>query len=105
MVTHMPSVRTLSTIRSLRTVAVVSRDPHQQVLEAMLDAVDPDVVFVESIAHAYSQIKSLAPDLVILCLSSDDRDGWLVLSMLGLDSETSRIPVLTHLTVPTHGRS
>lgn len=101
MMTHIPSVRTLPTTRSLRKVAVVSRHPHEQVLETMLQAVDPDVVFVESIAHAYSQIKRVVPDLIIVCLSSDDTDGCQVLTMLRLDNETSRIPVLTYMTAPS----
>jgi PleD family two-component response regulator len=100
----MKAVRTLPTTRSLRTIAVVSRNPHEQVLEIMLDAVDDDVVFVESIAHAYSQVKRVAPDLVIVCLSSDDLEGWRVLTMLRLDSETSRIPALVYVTSPSDAR-
>ena len=103
MMTHIESVRTLPTTRPLQTVAVVSRHPHQHVLETVLGAVDHDIVFVESIAHAYSQIKRVTPDLVIVCLSSDDLDGCRVLSMLRLESETSRIPVVTYMTAPSDG--
>ena len=67
-------------------------------LETILDAGRYDVVFVESKAHAYSQIKRVQPDLVILCVQIDDINGFQVLSMLKLDDETRRIPVLTYTT-------
>ncbi|PWT81383.1 MAG: hypothetical protein C5B57_10565 [Blastocatellia bacterium] len=59
---------------------------------------DHDVVFVESIANAYSHIKRMSPDLIVVCLSADDADGCQVLSMLKLDTETSRIPIVTYTT-------
>ena len=64
----------------------------------MLDAGHYDVVFVESSEHAYSQIKRVQPNLVILCVRIDDADGFQVLSMLKLDEETREIPVLTYTT-------
>jgi CheY-like chemotaxis protein len=67
-------------------------------LEAMLDAGHYDVVFVESTAHAYSQIKRVQPDLAILCVQMDDLRGLQVLSMLKLDADTRAIPVLTYTT-------
>ena len=83
-----------------RTVAVVSCQPDQHVVEAVLGAVDHDVVLVEPTANAYSHIKHIRPDLVIVCMASDDTAGCLLLSMLTLDRETSRIPVVTHM-IPT----
>jgi len=68
------------------------------VLEPVLEAGNYDVVFVESSAHAYSQIKRVQPDLVILCLQMDDADGLTVLSMLKLDEETRHVPVVTYTT-------
>ena len=65
-------------------------------LETVLDAGHYDVVFVESSEHAYSHIKRAQPNLIILCMRIEDRDGFQVLSMLKLDDETRRIPVLTH---------
>ena len=65
-------------------------------LETVLDAGHYDVVFVESSEHAYSQIKRVQPDLVILCVHIDDTDGFQVLSMLKLDDETRGVPVLTY---------
>jgi PleD family two-component response regulator len=67
-------------------------------LDTVLAAGRYDVVFVESSEHAYSQIKRVQPNLVILCVRIDDADGFQVLSMLKLDDETSGIPVLTYTT-------
>lgn len=67
-------------------------------LETVLEAGNYDMVFVESSAHAYSQIKRVQPDLVVLCVRIEDLDGFQVLSMLKLDAETSSIPVLTYTT-------
>src|SRR3954451_3188878 len=69
-----------------------------ELLETVLDAGNYDVVFVESNEHAYSQIKRVEPNLVILCLRIDDVVGFQVLSMLKLDGETRGIPVLTYTT-------
>ena len=67
-------------------------------LETVLSAGHYDVVFVESNEHAYSHIKRVQPNLVILCMCLEDHDGFQVLSMLKLDHETRRIPVLTYAT-------
>ena len=55
-----------------------------------------EVLLVESSEHAYSHIKRVQPNLVILCMRIEDRDGFQVLSMLKLDAETREIPVLTY---------
>lgn len=69
-----------------------------ELLETVLAAGHYDVVFVESTDHAYSQIRRVQPDLVILCVGTDDAEGLQVLSMLKLDERTRRIPVLTYAT-------
>jgi PleD family two-component response regulator len=69
-----------------------------ELLETVLDAGHYDVVFVENNSHAYSQIKRVQPNLVILCVRIEDLDGFQVLSMLKLDTETREIPVLTYTT-------
>jgi len=69
-----------------------------ELLETVLDAGHYDVVFVESSAHAYSQIKRVQPNLVILCVRLAEADGFQVLSMLKLDDDTRSIPVLTYTT-------
>jgi PleD family two-component response regulator len=80
-----------------QTVMVVNgRESAMGVLEAVLDTGRYDVVFVESTDHAYSHIKRVQPNLVILCTGLEDMDGLQVLSMLKLDKETCEIPVLTY---------
>lgn len=69
-----------------------------ELLESVLDAGHYDVIFVESSAHAYSQIKRVQPHLVILCVQIDDPESFQVLSMLKIDAETREIPVLTYTT-------
>src|SRR5262245_1374615 len=60
--------------------------------ESVLSGSHYDVVFVESSAHAYSRIKRVQPELVVLCVQTDG-DGLQVLSMLKLDKDTRGIPV------------
>ena len=80
-------------------VVIVNGSPEMlETLETVLDAGHYDVVFVESSEHAYSQIKRVQPNLVVLCVRIDDGDGFQVLSMLKLDEETRAIPVLTYTT-------
>ncbi len=80
-------------------VVIVNGSPEMlETLETVLDAGHYDIVFVESSEHAYSQIKRVQPNLVILCVRIDDAEGFQVLSMLKLDEETRAIPVLTYTT-------
>ena len=67
-------------------------------LETVLDAGRYDMVFVESGERAYSQVKKLLPNLVILCTRIEQLDGFQLLTMLKLDDETRDIPVLTYTT-------
>jgi len=64
-------------------------------LESVLDAGRYDMVFVESGEHAYTQIKKVLPNLVILCTRIERLDGFQLLTMLKLDPLTRDIPVLT----------
>jgi len=83
-------------------VVIVNGSPEMlELLESVLDAGHYDVVFVESSEHAYSQIKRVQPNLVILCICIDQADGFQVLSMLKLDDETRGIPVLTYTSEQT----
>ena len=78
-------------------VAIVNGSPDILALvENVLSAGHYDVVFIESVAHAYSHIKRVQPNLVILCVRFEDADTLQVLSMLKLDEETRGIPVLTY---------
>ncbi len=79
-----------------RALIVNSNREVLQVLEPVLDAGNYDVVFVESSTHAYSQIRRIQPDLVILCLELNDGEALRVLSMLKLDDMTRNIPVVTY---------
>ena len=83
-------------IAAQKVVIVNGNTGTLDMLETVLDAGHYDVVFVESSEHAYSQIKRVQPNLVILCVHIDDRDSLQVLSMLKLDDETRGIPVLTY---------
>jgi len=67
-------------------------------LEAVLDAGRYDMVFVESSDHAYSQIKKVLPNLVILCARIEHLEGFQLLTMLKLDPGTRDIPILTYTT-------
>lgn len=64
-------------------------------LEAVLDAGRYDMVFVESSDQAYSQIRKVQPNLVILCARIERPETFQLLTMLKLDPETRDIPVLT----------
>jgi CheY-like chemotaxis protein len=78
-------------------VAIINGNPEiLSLVENVLSAGHYDIVFVESVAHAYSHIKRVQPNLVILCFHFDNMDGLQVLSMLKLDEETRGIPVLTY---------
>jgi PleD family two-component response regulator len=67
-------------------------------LETVLDAGRYDMVFVESSERAYSQIKRVVPNLVILCARIERLEGFQLLTMLKLDPDTREIPVLTYTT-------
>jgi len=78
-------------------VAIVNGSPDALALvENVLRAGHYDVVFIESVAHAYSHIKRVQPNLVIICMRFEDLDTFQVLSMLKLDEDTRNIPVLTY---------
>ena len=79
---------------TLRTVLVVGR-PGQIVPDSAFAALDYDVVVVEPLARAYSQIKRVQPTLIIMCLAFGDVEGCHLLSMLKLDRETASIPIRT----------
>ena len=67
-------------------------------LETVLDAGRYDMVFVESSDRAYSQIKKVRPNLVILCTRIEELEGFQLLTMLKLDAETKDVPILTYTT-------
>ena len=88
--------RTENTAPVAQKVVIVNGSHEMlELLETVHDAGHYDVVFVESNAHAYSQIKRVQPNLVILCMHVGDIEALQVLSMLKLDAETRAIPVVT----------
>ena len=89
----------LATSTAMQKVVIVNGSTDMlSLLETVLEAGHYDVVFVESTEHAYSHIKRVQPNLVILFMRIEEHDGFQVLSMLKLDDETRRIPVLTYAT-------
>jgi CheY-like chemotaxis protein len=97
--------RPVSTAKGAQKVVIVNGSPAVlELLETVLDAGRYDIVFVESSAHAYSQIKRVQPNLVILCVQIDAMETFQVLSMLKLDEETRDIPILTY-TADVDGRA
>ena len=86
-------------VRPVQKVVVVNGNTEVLgMLESVLDAGRYDMVFVESSDHAYSQIKKVVPNLVILCTRIEELDGFQLLTMLKLDAETKDIPILTYTT-------
>ena len=86
----------MSTAAGTQKVVIVNGSPQTlELLENVLEAGRYDIVFVESSEHAYSQIKRVQPNLVILCVQIDAMDTFQVLSMLKLDDDTRNIPILT----------
>ena len=81
-----------------KVVVVNGNSEVLSMLETVLDAGRYDVVFVETSDHAYSSIRKVRPDLVILCTRVEDLDGFQLLTMLKLDDVTRDIPVLTYTT-------
>jgi len=80
----------------VRRVVVVNGNAHTlERLATDLEHRRYDVVFVATHENAYSVVKRLRPDLVVLCLQIDDPEGFRVLSMLKLDEDTRSIPVVT----------
>ena len=79
-----------------RSIVAVSRDPERaELLDALADAGNYDVIFVESVAHGYSRIKQVMPDLIIVYVEIEDVAVCHLLSMLSIDDDLYGIPVVT----------
>jgi len=73
-----------------RSIVALSRDPERaELLDALADAGDYDVIFVESVAHGYSRIKQVMPDLIIVYVDIEDVAVCQLLSMLSIDDDLS----------------
>ena len=95
MVNHIGSAQNRRPMRAIGKVMVLTPYPGYCMPEGLLAAINSDVIVIESIQRAYTQIKRVAPHLIVVCLSMDDVHTCRVLSMLQLDHETSHIPVVT----------
>ena len=87
-------------VRALRTAIVVGRDPDDRVLDLIAEAGNYDVVVIAETASAYSQIKRTSPDMIVACVAFDDAAAFQLMSMLKVDRDTARIPLITCLAEP-----
>ena len=79
-----------------QTVVVVKGTPEmRELLDAVLESNDCIVLLAESTGEAYTLIRRVQPQLVLVGLGLDDPDGYELLSMLKLDPTTRRTRVLT----------
>ena len=80
---------------SPQTLVVVGHDLDSAIVDSVLRVVDFPIVLFEEPGRAYSRIKEVRPQFILLCLTGDDLDGCQLLSILSLDAETRRIPIST----------
>jgi hypothetical protein len=98
---------------SLKVVAVSDDSLRSELLDALVvDDSDFHVFVVESLPHAYSRIRQIKPDLVVVYMGHDDLNACRLLSMLKIDRTLRGIPVVTCATGPEflagralHGRA
>ncbi|HET9831955.1 MAG TPA: hypothetical protein VFP91_09605 [Vicinamibacterales bacterium] len=81
----------------MRTIVAVSATPeHAALLDLLVaDVSGYDVIQVASIATAYSLIRKVTPDLIVVMFRIDDVQGCQLLSMLAIDRCTSQIPIIS----------
>jgi DNA-binding NarL/FixJ family response regulator len=86
---------------SLKVVAVSDDTLRSELLDVLLtDESDCYGVVVESLEHAYSRIRQLEPDLVLVFMEISDPNACQLLTMLETDGRLRRIPVVTCATKP-----
>jgi hypothetical protein len=79
----------------VKVVAVSDDALRSELLDAlMIDDSACDMIFVEPVARAYSRIRELEPDLVLVFMEIDDLGGCQLLSMLQFDQDLRRIRVV-----------
>jgi DNA-binding NarL/FixJ family response regulator len=64
---------------------------------------DYDVIVVESIERAYSRIRQVQPNAVVVFMDIDDVDACQLLSMLHIDHELRGVSVVSCTTSPDAG--
>ena len=91
--------RTRLAITPVQKVVVVDGNARSaRDARSVLDAGRYDMVFVESSDHAYSQIKKVLPNLVIVCARIEQLEVVPVAHDAEARLETRDIPVLTYTT-------
>ena len=94
-----PSVFDSPATPFLKRVAIVGGSAELLAwLEPMLDPGNYEVLFLDAGEAPYSQIRLAQPDLIVLTVRIEDVGAFGLLSMLKMDDETSRIPVITYTT-------
>ena len=85
-----------------RPLVAVSNDAlRPQLLDGLLvDDNNINVIVVESIERAYSRIRQVQPDVVVVLMNIDDGDACQLLSMLHMDRGLRGMSVVTCTTGP-----
>ena len=87
---------------ALSVVAVSNDALRPEMLDRLLvDDNDYNVVVVESIERAYSRVRQVQPDVVVLFMNIDDVDGCQLLSMLHMDRGLRGMSVVECMTPST----
>jgi CheY-like chemotaxis protein len=84
----------------LKVVAVSDDALRPELLDALTDERDCETIVVESIPRAYSRIREVEPDLVVVFMDIEDVNACQLLSMLEIDRTLRHIPVMTCATEP-----
>ena len=85
----------------LSVVAVSNDALRPELLDRLLvDDNNINVIVVESIERAYSRIRQLQPDVVVVFMNIDDVDACRLLSMLHMDHGLRGVSVVTCTTGP-----
>jgi DNA-binding NarL/FixJ family response regulator len=89
---------------ALGVVAVSNDALRPELLDRLLvDDNNINVIVVESTERAYSRIRQLQPDVVVVFMNIDDADACRLLSMLHLDHGLRGVSVVTCTTGPDGG--
>jgi CheY-like chemotaxis protein len=88
----------------LSVVAVSNDTLRPELLDRLLvDDNDYNVIVVESIERAYSRIRRVQPDVVVVFMNIDDVDACHLLSMLHIDRELRGMTIVSCTTGPGAG--
>jgi DNA-binding NarL/FixJ family response regulator len=86
----------------LSVVAVSNDALRPELLDRLLvDDNDYNVIVVESIERAYSRVRQVQPDVVVLLMNIDDVDACQLLSMLHMDRGLRGMSVVECTTAST----